>query len=40
MLLLVRQITLAALGEMFEAARNIMNWLGDCAKVCFKYSNV
>lgn len=27
------QITLTALGEMFEAARGIMNWLGDCAKV-------
>ncbi|KAI4368957.1 hypothetical protein MLD38_017456 [Melastoma candidum] len=25
--------TLTALGEMFEAARSIMNWLGDCAKV-------
>ncbi|GFZ21106.1 male gametophyte defective 3 [Actinidia rufa] len=25
--------TLIALGEMFEAARSIMNWLGDCAKV-------
>ncbi|XP_057494063.1 DNA-directed RNA polymerase 1, mitochondrial-like isoform X3 [Actinidia eriantha] len=24
--------TLIALGEMFEAARSIMNWLGDCAK--------
>lgn len=27
------QITLTALGEMFEAARAIMTWLGDCAKV-------
>ncbi|RVX06293.1 DNA-directed RNA polymerase 1, mitochondrial [Vitis vinifera] len=30
--------TLTALGEMFEAARSIMSWLGDCAKVslsCF-----
>lgn len=27
------RITLAALGEMFEAARGIMGWLGDCAKV-------
>ncbi|KAF8396295.1 hypothetical protein HHK36_017911 [Tetracentron sinense] len=26
--------TLTALGEMFEAARSIMGWLGDCAKVC------
>ncbi|KAL7243170.1 hypothetical protein ACSBR1_015565 [Camellia fascicularis] len=26
--------TLTALGEMFEAARSIMSWLGDCAKVC------
>ncbi|KAG9133539.1 hypothetical protein Leryth_019450 [Lithospermum erythrorhizon] len=25
--------TLTALGEMFEAARDIMNWLGECAKV-------
>ncbi|URD77055.1 hypothetical protein MUK42_24879 [Musa troglodytarum] len=25
--------TLTALEEMFEAARKIMNWLGDCAKV-------
>ncbi|KAE9451123.1 hypothetical protein C3L33_16977, partial [Rhododendron williamsianum] len=25
--------TLIALGEMFEAARSIMSWLGDCAKV-------
>ncbi|KAI4357946.1 hypothetical protein L6164_001860 [Bauhinia variegata] len=25
--------TLTALEEMFEAARSIMNWLGDCAKV-------
>jgi hypothetical protein len=22
-----------ALGEMFQAARGIMTWLGDCAKV-------
>ncbi|KAK1629779.1 hypothetical protein QYE76_004094 [Lolium multiflorum] len=27
------KVTLTALGEMFEAARSIMNWLGDCAKV-------
>lgn len=26
-------MTLAALGEIFEAARGIMGWLGDCAKV-------
>ncbi|KAG0464516.1 hypothetical protein HPP92_020585 [Vanilla planifolia] len=25
--------TLTALGEMFQAARSIMNWLGDCAKL-------
>ncbi|KAH9707793.1 DNA-directed RNA polymerase [Citrus sinensis] len=25
--------TLTALGEMFEAARSIMSWLGECAKV-------
>lgn len=29
------KVTLNALGEMFEAARGIMKWLGDCAKVCF-----
>lgn len=28
------QTTLTALGEMFEAARSIMSWLGECAKVC------
>ncbi|KAL9253099.1 DNA-directed RNA polymerase 1B, mitochondrial-like protein [Drosera capensis] len=27
------KITLTALGEMFQAARDIMRWLGDCAKV-------
>ncbi|KAK9063780.1 hypothetical protein SSX86_017652 [Deinandra increscens subsp. villosa] len=27
------KITLTALGEMFEAARSIMSWLGDCARV-------
>ncbi|CAA0828792.1 DNA-directed RNA polymerase 1- mitochondrial [Striga hermonthica] len=27
------RITLTALGEMFEAARSIMGWLGDCAKL-------
>ncbi|KAG5032432.1 hypothetical protein JHK85_016414 [Glycine max] len=26
------KVTLAALGEVFEAARGIMGWLGDCAK--------
>ncbi|KAL8518413.1 hypothetical protein ACS0TY_009699 [Phlomoides rotata] len=25
--------TLTALGEMFESARSIMSWLGDCAKI-------
>lgn len=30
---LYEQTTLIALGEMFEAARSIMSWLGDCAKV-------
>lgn len=30
---LYKQTTLTALGEMFEAARSIMSWLGDCAKV-------
>ena len=33
------QTTLAALGEMFEAARGIMSWLGDCAKVCTQFLN-
>ncbi|XP_039132067.1 DNA-directed RNA polymerase 3B, chloroplastic [Dioscorea cayenensis subsp. rotundata] len=27
------KVTLNALGEMFEAARSIMKWLADCAKV-------
>ncbi|XP_068656238.1 DNA-directed RNA polymerase 2, chloroplastic/mitochondrial-like [Aristolochia californica] len=27
------KVTLTALGEMFQAARDIMSWLGDCAKV-------
>ncbi|XP_022946197.1 DNA-directed RNA polymerase 3, chloroplastic-like [Cucurbita moschata] len=27
------KVTLAALGEIFGAARGIMSWLGDCAKV-------
>ncbi|XP_057981950.1 DNA-directed RNA polymerase 2B, chloroplastic/mitochondrial-like [Malania oleifera] len=27
------KVTLTALGEMFEAARSIMGWLGDCAKI-------
>ncbi|XP_039071810.1 DNA-directed RNA polymerase 3, chloroplastic-like isoform X1 [Hibiscus syriacus] len=27
------KVTLAALGELFQAARNIMVWLGDCAKI-------
>ncbi|XWS73124.1 hypothetical protein CRYUN_Cryun02cG0098400 [Craigia yunnanensis] len=27
------KVTLAALGELFQASRNIMGWLGDCAKV-------
>ncbi|KAM3267258.1 DNA-directed RNA polymerase 3, chloroplastic isoform X2 [Capsicum chacoense] len=27
------KVTLAALGELFEAARGTMTWLGDCAKV-------
>ncbi|CAL9063996.1 unnamed protein product [Musa banksii] len=27
------KVTLNALGEMFEAARGIMKWLGDCAKI-------
>jgi hypothetical protein len=31
-------VTLTALGEMFEAARSIMNWLGDCAKVSYVVS--
>ena len=31
---LTSQVTLTALEEMFQGARGIMNWLGDCAKVC------
>ncbi|XP_068656233.1 DNA-directed RNA polymerase 2B, chloroplastic/mitochondrial-like [Aristolochia californica] len=27
------KVTLTALGEMFQAARDIMSWLGDCAKM-------
>ncbi|GMN63565.1 hypothetical protein TIFTF001_032733 [Ficus carica] len=27
------KVTLASLGEIFQAARAVMNWLGDCAKV-------
>ncbi|KAF9615594.1 hypothetical protein IFM89_024683 [Coptis chinensis] len=27
------KVTLTALGEMFQAARSIMGWLGDCAKI-------
>ncbi|WMV17289.1 hypothetical protein MTR67_010674 [Solanum verrucosum] len=27
------KVTLTALGEMFEAARSIMTWLGECAKI-------
>lgn len=27
------KITLDALGQMFQSARGIMAWLGDCAKV-------
>lgn len=27
------KVTLTALGEMFEAARGIMSWLGECAKI-------
>lgn len=27
------RVTLTALGEMFQAARGIMSWLGDCAKI-------
>ncbi|PIN02099.1 Mitochondrial/chloroplast DNA-directed RNA polymerase RPO41 [Handroanthus impetiginosus] len=27
------KVTLAALGELFHAARAIMGWLGDCAKI-------
>ncbi|WOK98267.1 DNA-directed RNA polymerase 2A-like isoform X1 [Canna indica] len=29
----VTKVTFHALGEMFEAARGIMKWLGDCAKI-------
>ncbi|KAK9697452.1 hypothetical protein RND81_08G038400 [Saponaria officinalis] len=27
------KVTMSALGELFQAARGIMDWLGDCAKV-------
>ncbi|CAL5328283.1 unnamed protein product [Camellia sinensis] len=27
------EVTMSALGEIFEAARAIMGWLGDCAKI-------
>ncbi|KAF5735637.1 DNA-directed RNA polymerase 2B chloroplastic/mitochondrial isoform X1 [Tripterygium wilfordii] len=27
------KVTLTALGEMFQAARDIMSWLGECAKI-------
>jgi hypothetical protein len=27
------KVTLDALGQMFQSARGIMAWLGDCAKV-------
>ncbi|KAJ8767841.1 hypothetical protein K2173_020781 [Erythroxylum novogranatense] len=27
------KVTLTALGELFHAARDIMSWLGDCAKI-------
>ncbi|KAL5698887.1 DNA-directed RNA polymerase [Ranunculus cassubicifolius] len=33
------KVTLTALGEMFEAARDIMGWLGDCAKVIASENN-
>lgn len=33
-------MTLAALGEIFQAARAIMSWLGDCAKVCLLFVTV
>lgn len=32
---MIEQVTLTALGEMFQAARSIMSWLGECAKACF-----
>lgn len=31
---------MAALGEIFQAARAIMSWLGDCAKVCLIFVTV
>ncbi|XP_013604173.1 PREDICTED: DNA-directed RNA polymerase 3, chloroplastic [Brassica oleracea var. oleracea] len=33
------KVTLAALGEIFEAARAIMSWLGDCAKIMASDNN-
>jgi len=34
------QVTLAAIDEMFQAARAIMRWFGECAKVCRLFSSV
>ena len=34
------QVTLAAMDEMFEAARAIMHWFGECAKVCSHFFSV
>ncbi|XP_023745245.1 uncharacterized protein LOC111893416 [Lactuca sativa] len=36
---LEKSTTLTVLGEMFESARSMMNWLGDCAKVIVVKSN-
>ena len=32
--MIVGQVTSTAIDEMFEAARAIMRWFGECAKVC------
>jgi hypothetical protein len=34
------KVTLDALDQMFQSARGIMGWLGDCAKVCSQLSSV
>lgn len=35
---LFMKVTLDALGQMFQSARGIMAWLGDCAKVYYHFS--
>lgn len=33
------KVTSTAIDEMFEAARAIMRWFGECAKVCSHFLN-